>query len=92
MLQGSVGNGWAGDIAIDDIKFDSLPCVNSSLPQQASTSSKQLICSTVIPNPPIIATVIQNPPIIATVIQNPLSFLVLLLGAVVLTDLCSLFL
>lgn len=40
MLQAFVGNGWAGDIAIDDINFDTQPCVNSSLPQQMSSSSE----------------------------------------------------
>lgn len=39
MIQAYVGNGWAGDIAIDDINFDTQPCVNSSLPQTTSTSS-----------------------------------------------------
>lgn len=39
MIQAFVGNGWAGDIAIDDINFDTQPCVNSSLPQTTSTSS-----------------------------------------------------
>lgn len=38
MIQGMVGTGWAGDMAIDDVNMDSVPCVNSSLINQNAGS------------------------------------------------------
>lgn len=38
MIQGMVGAGWAGDIAIDDVNLDNVPCVNSSYLNQSPIS------------------------------------------------------